>query len=98
MPEQHTEYVSDDFLPIARRYAESLDRWYNLCRIYGCGSCGCVFIPEAEEGEDYPDRFEMAGGCDSPDCDCHTIPRTMDVDGTPLAGDPTLNDRPGGNG
>jgi hypothetical protein len=39
--------------------------------------CGCLFIPQISGAEFYPDRFEMGGGCDTTDCPCHDIAKTV---------------------
>jgi hypothetical protein len=73
----------DDFLPITRRYTDSIVRWDNPMRVYGCDYCSCVFIPVDEGEVIYTDRYILRGGCVT-DCPCHTIPESTDRTGDPL--------------
>ena len=72
----------DPFLTYADRLVgERLSAWAEPARLYGCETCGCIFVPSGTleaGGELYPDRFEMGGGCDR-DCPCHAMPELITI-------------------
>ena len=60
---------------------ERLSAWSEPAHLYGCETCGCIFVPSGTlkaGGELYPDRFEMGGGCDR-DCPCHAMPELITI-------------------